>query len=386
MVSRATEPEPIPWRQIRYDELAEGGQDTLAVPGPDDLQQPADILFTTGTTGKSKGVVLSHQALAAACRHITAVVGTTAGDVELLPLPLSHSFGLGRMRSALSAGASLVLFDGVYDASSIVNALSEHRATGFSSVPAGIAILLEQQAAGLGRAAPHLRYLEIGSASMPVVHKMHLMALLPETRICMHYGLTEASRSAFLNFHDDHDKLESIGRPSPGVEMRIAREDATEAAAGTEGHLEVRGRHLMSGYWQDPEMTAATLRDGWLRTGDLGRVDDGGYFWLSARASDIINVGGRKVSPHELEAVLLRHPAIAECACVGIPDPLSGQAVAAFLVACPGRRELPKLSELAKLLRENVEPYKVPRKFEWVDELPKSSSGKVLRHQLGSPG
>ena len=133
-------------------------------------------------------------------------------------------------------------------------------------------------------------------------------------------------------------------------------------------------------------MTAATLRDGWLRTGDLGRVDDGGYFWLSARASDIINVGGRKVSPHELEAVLLRHPAIAECACVGIPDPLSGQAVAAFLVACPGRRELPKLSELAKLLRENVEPYKVPRKFEWVDELPKSSSGKVLRHQLGSPG
>src|SRR5690606_36477895 len=138
--------------------------------------------------------------------------------------------------------------------------------------------ILEQKEAEFGSAAPHLRYLEIGSAAMPLAQKRRLMDLFPATRICMHYGLTEASRSAFLSFHDDSDKLESIGRPSPDVEMRIVDDDGDEVPSGSEGHLEVRGNHLMSGYWQDAAMTERSLRDGWLLTGDMGRADSEGYF------------------------------------------------------------------------------------------------------------
>ena len=136
--------------------------------------------------------------------------------------------------------------------------------------------------------------------------------------------------------------------------------------------------------WQDEELTAKTLRDGWLSTGDRGLRTSDGYFCFSARESDIINVGGRKVSPHELEEILAGHPAVAECACVGIPDPqgLSGEIISAFLVADSQAVDLPKFSELAKLLRKRLEPYKIPRRFVWIDAIPKSSSGKILRRKL----
>jgi long-chain acyl-CoA synthetase len=349
-----------------------------------DAGQPADILFTTGTTGRSKGVVLSHRALTTACAHINAFIGTQAEAVEVLPLPLSHSFGLGRVRCILSIGATLVLLPGFVNTAILLNALSEHHATGFASVPTGIAILLSDSGIGLEQFAQQLEYIEIGSAPMPQDQKQHLMRLLPDTRICMHYGLTEASRSAYLNFHDDRDRLDSIGKPSPGVSMRVVDESGHEAVNGTDGQIQISGGHLMSEYWQDADLTAKTLNDGWLTTGDRGRRDPDGYFYLLARTSDIINVGGRKVSPHELEEILASHPAITECVCVGLPDPqgISGEIISAFLVADSDAEDLPKFSELAKLLRQHVEPHKIPRRFKWIDEIPKSSSGKVLRRRL----
>jgi long-chain acyl-CoA synthetase len=262
--------------------------------------------------------------------------------------------------------------------------MAEFRATGFASVPAGVALLLNERGSVLDRYADQLQYLEIGSSAMPLAHKRQLMEALPKTRICMHYGLTEASRSAFLSFHDDADRLDSIGRPSPGVEMRIVDQTGTEVDDGVEGEIEVRGDHLMSGYWHDPALSETTLRDGWLRTGDLGYRDANGYFYLKSRTTDMINVGGRKVSPLEIEDVLMSHPAIADCACVGVPDAqgLSGEMISAFLVADPVYGNLPKFSDLAKLLRQNLEPYKIPRRFAWIDEIPKSPSGKVLRRAL----
>lgn len=343
--------------------------------GPEDV---ADILLTTGTTADAKAVMLSHRATAAAVRHINAVVGTAPGDVEVLALPLHHSFGLGRARCVLASGATLVLVHGFVDGARLVEALLAQRATGFASVPAGIAILLACDRGRLAPLARHLRYLELGSAAMPEAQKRALMHLLPETRICMHYGLTEASRSAFLRLHEDRDHLESIGRPSPGVEMRIA------APAGEIGEIEIRGEHLMSGYWQAPELTAEKLKDGWLRTGDLGSVDADGYFFLEARIDEVINVGGRKVLPREIEEVLLGHPAVAECACLGEPDPqgLAGEMISVWLVARERQAALPAFGELAKLLRQTLEPYKIPRRFRWIDELPKSASGKVQKHRL----
>jgi long-chain acyl-CoA synthetase len=246
---------------------------------------------------------------------------------------------------------------------------------------------LSDKGEALSRSGSQLRYIEIGSSAMPMEQKRLLMNALPKTRVCMHYGLTEASRSAFLSFHDDTEKLESVGRPSAGVEMRIVDEHGVEVRDGIEGQIEVRGGHLMSSYWHDAGLTRDSMRDGWLRTGDLGWRDPEGYYYLKARSSEIINVGGRKVSPQEIEDVLTGHPAVAECACVGIPDPqgLSGEMISAYLVADPASGELPGFPELAKLLRQSLEPYKIPRKFTWIAELPKSTSGKVLRRKLRGP-
>lgn len=372
-------------RNLLFDDLAAGA----AMPAPAievPMDQTADILFTTGTTSDSKGVVLSHRALATACSHINRFIGTRSDAVEVLPLSLGHSFGLGRVRAVLALGATLVLVPGGFvNAARVTRALAKHRATGFASVPAGIAILLGEGDA-LGRFADQLEYVEIGSSAMPLEHKHRLMELLPQTRLCMHYGLTEASRSAFLEFHADRNKLDSVGRPSPGVELRVVSDAGEAAAAGETGELEVRGGHLMSGYWQDPERTARTLHGGWLRTGDLGREDGDGYFYLEARADDVINLGGRKVLPQEIEEVLGEHPAIADCACAGVPDPqgLSGQVIAAWLVPRDGEAH-PPFSELAKLLRRRLEPYKTPRKFFWTDRIPRSAAGKVLRRQLREP-
>ncbi|HEX6259038.1 MAG TPA: class I adenylate-forming enzyme family protein [Woeseiaceae bacterium] len=377
---------PLPSQAtVIFDELAAHyNADATANPVPIDIGQTADILFTTGTTGRPKGVILSHRALATACAHINEFIGMRQDAVEVLPLPLSHSFGLGRVRCVLAAGAALVLVPGFVNASRIFEALANYGATGFASVPTGIAILLGDQGKALHRFSQQLQYIEIGSSAMPLEHKRLLMSLLPNTKICMHYGLTEASRSAYLSFHDDEGRLDSIGLPSPRVEMRVVDEAGRVAQDGVDGHIEVRGGHLFTGYWQDPDLTAETLHDGWLRTGDLGRRDGDGYYYLQARFSDIINVGGRKVSPQEIEEILATHPAIAESACVGIPDPqgISGEMVSAFLVAKPACQNLPGFPELAKLLRQKLEPYKIPRKFTWIEEIPKSSSGKILRRQL----
>ncbi|MGH8167378.1 MAG: class I adenylate-forming enzyme family protein, partial [Woeseiaceae bacterium] len=253
--------------RVRYSELVDIGTTSASTERPGvSIEQAADILFTTGTSARSKGVVLSHRALATASAHINAFIGTRPDDVEVLSLPLGHSFGLGRMRCILSIGATLVLAPGIVNAATIINALMANRATGFASVPAGIAILLSDDGSALSQFAGQLRYIELGSSAMPLEHKRRLMALLPDTRICMHYGLTEASRSAYISFHDEKTKLDSIGRPSPGVEMRIVARSGDAADVGTQGCIEVRGDHLMTEYWQDPQLTAETLHDGWLRT------------------------------------------------------------------------------------------------------------------------
>ena len=360
----------------RVDSLVLG---SVALPTADAV---ADILFTTGTTGAAKGVQLSHANISAAADSINAFVGNTENDREVIPLPLSHSFGLGRLRCVLSAGGTLVLVNGFMFPEMIFDAMSTERATGFSFVPAGLAVLLRLTEDRLGEFAQQLSYIEIGSAPMPMEHKHRLIRLLPKTRICMHYGLTEASRSAFIEFHSDREKLDTVGHPAPGVEIRIMDANGQVSVLGETGELCVRGDHVMQSYWQDERETRKAIRDGWLYTGDMGFRDAAGYIRLQGRKTEMINVGGRKVVPLEVENVLNEHSAIAECACVGVPDTggLSGEAVMAFVVSNGDER--PSERELMRFLRDRLEPYKCPVKYAWVDEIPKTSSGKLQRQIL----
>jgi len=364
------------------DDLAELESNGDEPPGPhlDDL---ADLLFTTGTSGVPKGVMLTHRNILAAATNINGVLKNDDSDREVVPLPLSHSFGLGRLRCNALAGGTVILVGGFRLPGEILNAMERWKATGFAVVPAGMAVLVRFGQEELAGFADQLKYMEFGSAPMPLATKQLLIRILPHTRVWMHYGLTEASRCTFIEFHDSQDHLDSIGRPTPNVEVRVVDAEGRDVPAGEPGEIIVLGGMVTAGYWQDPERTAKTLVDGWLHTGDLGHMDEQGYVYLHGRKGDMINVGGFNVSPVEVEEVLGKHKAIQQGACIGIPDPseVSGEVVKVFLVATNGEAR-PTRRELVDWLKPQLEPYKVPAAFEWVDSLPKTGSGKLQRGVL----
>jgi acyl-CoA synthetase (AMP-forming)/AMP-acid ligase II len=348
--------------------------DEFVEPNP---EHPADVLLTSGTTGKPKGVILTHRNILAAARNINQFIGNTAEDREALALPLSHSFGLGRVRCQILAGGALILTRGFQFPKQLFEAMRNWGATGFSFVPAAWAMLTRLTGERLAEFSPEFRYIEIGSASMPRPEKERLMRLFPRTRICMHYGLTEASRSAFIEFHQSKDRLDSIGRPTPNVEIRIIDEEGHELGPRRIGKVQIRGEHVMGGYWDAD--SGERLQGAWLCSGDLGYQDEEGYLYVSGREDDVINIGGRKVHPTEIEQALLGHECIVEALCVGAPDPITGEAVRAFLVAKRSDSELPSAEALTDFLRARLEGYKIPLAFEWVSSIPTNSSGKVER-------
>lgn len=343
--------------------------------------QVADILFTTGTTGAPKGVALSYNNLSAAARNINAFIGNTSSDVELLALPVSHSFGLGRLRCSLSKGATVVMLGTFANVKKFFKEMARCQVTMFAMVPASWGFIKKMSGKYIGKFAEQLKYIEIGSSFMPVEDKELLMSLLPNTRICMHYGSTEASRSAFMEFHTYKDNLLSIGKASPNVEIKIFTSQGTPAALGEEGEVCVKGEHVTCSYWNEsPERFASDFYDGYFRTGDCGTMDAEGNIYLKSRIKEMINVGGKKVSPMEVEDILNTIPGIKESACIGIPDPgiVLGEVVKAFIVADDNLSD----EEIMKQLRPQLEVYKLPVEIERINAIPKTGSGKIQRLSL----
>ena len=347
-----------------------------------DPEQIADVLFTTGTTGAPKGVALNHRNLTAAALNINTFIKNTAEDVELLALPVSHSFGLGRVRCVLSKGGSLVLLGTFASMKKFFGQMEQFHCTGFGMVPAGWGYIKKMSGRKIGQFADQLRYIEIGSSFMSVEDKELLCELLPSTRICMHYGLTEASRSAFMEFHSEHDKLNTAGTASPNVEVAIFDNEGKRQPVGGEGEVCVKGEHVTCSYWNEtPERFQKDFYDGYFRTGDCGYLDEQGYIHLKSRIKEMINVGGKKVSPMEVEDILNTIPGITESACVAMPDPegVMGELVKAFIVCNDD-----SLTDAAILeaLRPKLEVYKLPAVIERIAEIPKTASGKVQRLKL----
>lgn len=343
--------------------------------------QVADILFTTGTTGAPKGVALSYNNLSAAARNINAFIGNTSSDVELLALPVSHSFGLGRLRCSLSKGATVVMLGTFANVKKFFKEMARCQVTMFAMVPASWGFIKKMSGKYIGKFAEQLKFIEIGSSFMPVEDKELLMSLLPNTRICMHYGSTEASRSAFMEFHTYKDNLLSIGKASPNVEIKIFTSQGTPAALGEEGEVCVKGEHVTCSYWNEtPERFASDFYDGYFRTGDCGTMDAEGNIYLKSRIKEMINVGGKKVSPMEVEDILNTIPGIKESACIGIPDPgiVLGEVVKAFIVADDNLSD----EEIIQQLRPQLEVYKLPVEIERINAIPKTGSGKIQRLSL----
>lgn len=323
----------------------------------------AALLYTTGTTGEPKGVILTHANTLAALHNIADFVGYTADDREVVTLPLSHSFGLGHVYSNLMCGGAVHIEPGLARVGRVLRKISEWGATGFPGTPLGFAMLLEHYGELFARTCRHLRFIVVNSAPLPPEQAARMQAALPDTDLMVYYGLTEASRSTFISLTSTGpERYASVGRPMPGVSIRLA----------DDGEILIRGPTVTSGYWNAPDATRAALTDGWLHTGDLGQFDADGYLHVTGRLKDLINVGGYKVSPEEVERVLLRHEAIADAGAFG------GDQVEAAIVA----RGPVDPKDLARLCYSHLEPFKVPVRFHRIDAIPRSNTGKIKRHQL----
>ena len=354
-------------------DLSTGRNDT-SFPTLDSL---ADIIFTTGTTGEPKGVQLSHRNIMAAARNINTFIQNNQDDVEMLALPISHSFGLGRMRCVLSNGQTLVLLGSFANVKRFFRFMGDYKVNGFGMVPASWALLKKFSGDEIEKFKDQLRYIEIGSAPMPIEEKRYLIQALPQTRICMHYGLTEASRSAFMEFHEEKDNLNTVGRQSPNMYISIRDESGNEMPDGEEGEICVSGDAVTMGYLDLPRNDAF-----WgdaFRTGDWGVKDSNGYISLRSRKKELINVGGKKVSPIEVEDILRNIDFIDDCVCVGASDPagILGEVVKALVVT--EQPEKITYEVIDPMIGSLLEGFKHPVMYAVIDEIPKTSSGKIQR-------
>lgn len=340
----------------------------------------ADIMFTTGTTGAPKGVLLTHQNIYASACNINNYIGNTSDDIELLGLPICHSFGLGRLRCTLINGATIIILGNFANIKLVFQTIERYHVTIFGMVPAVWAYIKKFSGTRISKYANQIKYIEIGSAAMLESEKEGMAKLFPNTKICMHYGLTEASRSAFIEFHRDKEHLESIGKPvSSDVMIKILNTQGNECAVCTEGEICVKGNMVTPSYLL-PEDNQYAFWGDYFRTGDLGYKDKNGYFYLTGREKEMINVGGKKVSPVEIENAII-DLGIEDCICIGVDDTqgILGQVVKAYMIK--GTSDLTFDDITAKLMIK-LEHFKIPVDYEWVTNIPKTPSGKKQRLKI----
>ena len=341
-----------------------------------DREETAVILYTSGTTGFPKGAALSHGNVVSNSWSAANHSRYTPGDRLCLFLPLFHVFGQNYiMNGCFNACATIVLFRR-YVPNDVLHAIEKHRATLLFAVPTIFIGLLNMDLSSYDLSS--IRYEFSAAATLPeeIVKKWKEAF---GRSIHEGYGLTETSPFACYN-HIYHHKIGSIGTPVENVEVKIMDEFDEEVATGEWGEICIKGPGVMKGYWNKPEETARALRNGWLHSGDIGKKDEDGYVYIVDRVKDMINAAGFKIWPAEVEQYLYRHPAIQELAVYGIPHPEKGESVCASIVLKDGASSTSE--EIIAYCRENMAAYKIPSRVEFVKELPKSATGKILKRTL----
>ena len=351
--------------------------DELPATGADDT---AVILYTSGTTGRPKGAELTHFNLFFnALTMATKVVPLEPDTVALATLPLFHIFGQTVMQnSTLVVGGTVVLVPR-FEPKAVFDLMDSRRVTFFGGVPTMYVALLHYPEAAQYDVSS-LRWCVSGGAPMPV-EVMRAFDAKYNVSILEGYGLSETSPVATFNHLHRPRKPGSIGTPIWGVELRLTDEDARVVdAADAPGEIEIKGPNVMKGYWRRPEATAEAIRAGWFSTGDVATRDADGYYFIVDRKKDMILRGGFSVFPREIEEVLYAHPAVAEAAVIGLPDPVLGEEITALVVLKPGAAATE--GELIAYCREHVAAYKYPRSVGFRESLPKTATGKILKREL----
>ena len=346
---------------------------------PLDADSPAALIYTSGTTGTAKGAILHHRNFSANARAIVEAWRITDADRLLLALPLFHVHGLGNgLHGWLASGPRLRLLER-FDHRTAAGELIDFQATVFFGVPTMYVRLLEVDAANARRIGRAMRLFVSGSAPLPAPVFEAFRERFGHA-ILERYGMTETLMT-LGNPYEGERRVGSVGRPFPGVSVRIVDQDGRDVASGETGELWVQSDTVCAGYWGRADATVAAFADGWFRTGDLAVCATDGYYTLRGRQSDLIISGGFNIYPREIEDVLLAEDGVADAAVVGVPDPVRGERPVAFIVpAHPGRP--PDIAALESACRRQLASFKVPRAFVSVDRLPQTALGKVQKHRL----
>ncbi len=348
---------------------------------PSELDDLCAIIYTSGSTGKPRGVTLTHRNLAANTRQILAYLELNADDSVLSVLPFHYSFGKSLLLTHVAVGGRIVVDNRFAYPANVVDNIEQSRVTSFSGVPSTYAILAARTDF-LERPWPDLRYLtQAGGAMSPSLQRRLRETLPDRIDLFVMYGQTEAGpRLSWLPPERLAEKYGSIGIPIPGVSLLVKRPDGAECDVDEVGEVVASGDNIMQGYWNDPEETAEVLFDDGLHTGDLGRRDADGFIWLVDRVKNMIKAGANRVSAKEIEEVIAEVDGVQEVCVIGVADELLGEAIEAFVVPRPGSGL--EANTIQQHCRENLALYKIPRTVQFLDALPKNSSGKVLKKEL----
>lgn len=333
----------------------------------------AYLIYTSGTTSEPKGVAISHAMTEFTTKNIVKELGYSNSDVDILPLPMYHSFGLGCFHTSLCVGSTLVLLKNANNLEHILESLKKHNATTLAAIPATLTKFLKYDMNILEDYFANIRLVITNSTLIPKNTVQNFKQILKKGNLATYYGLTEASRSTFMIFDKNDGREESVGCAAPGVEIKIVNKN------NNDGEIWIKGNNVIKKYWNNVKADKSIV-DGWLQTGDIGYLDQEGYLFLKGRNDDVINVGGEKITPYEIEEVVKQIPGVDDVAAFGIEHEIFGQVVKLNVVKSKDV-DLDKSKILIHCMK-NLEKFKIPSKIDFVESLPKTDYGKVKRFML----
>ena len=373
------------FEQLGIDDPCAGAEeeDLPEFPTEDMLQE---ILFTTGTTGKSKGVMVTHYAQMNMCDSQNAVLNYSKDNVWLIPTPMNHAAGLRKTHMSMAKGSTVLILDGFKDLRYFFECIKNYHVTSLYLPPSAVHYVLTLAGKELAKYDEQLDFLYSSSAALPGGDKEKLIELLPHVRKFDAYGGSEVGAVCYIDYNAHRGDGRCVGKANPGVDIFIVDEHYRPVHATEEepGIIAIRSNTVTAGYWNEPELTAQTVQDGVIYMTDLGYMDDEGFLYLVGRRDDVINVGGLKVAPTEVEDEALRFEKIADCACAPYQDPVMGRCVKLFVVMKPGFSC--DAAEITSFLESRLEAYKIPKVIEEIAEIPRTYNGKIDRKKLKGAG
>jgi long-chain acyl-CoA synthetase len=346
----------------------------------------AYLLYTSGSTGEPKGVMTTHRSSLFAVEIAIEYLGLTEDDIVASPLPLSYSHGFNQLLKTFRIGATLILEKSFAYPAQTLKKMEVEKATRFAGIPTTYSILMQIDLSRYDLS--HLKCLSSAGAALAPALIQQIRQKIPQASLYSIYGMAEASNALGLDPHQIDDHSDSVGHAFPGTEVWLVNEEGERLGPNQIGELVVRGGHVRNGYWNDPETSKIRFRPGLLPgefvcySGDMFRMDNAGYFYFVSRGDEIIKSGGKKIAPKEIENVLYSLAGVLEAAAVGVPDPLLGQVIRAFIV--PDQNHTPPLTvqQISDYCRQSLEDYMVPNQIEIRESLPKTVSGKIIKTNL----